>query len=260
MDAILTAGGIPSADEKLYSFTQGGYKAMLDVAGKPMIRWVLDAISASRFIDRVIVIGLPQASDLHCHKPITMLENQGGLTENIRAGAAEIMRLNPQAGPAMLFASDTPAVTGAMVDWMAEVVLASDYDVIYPVIERSVMEARYPGSNRSYTRFKDKEYCGADIIGLRPQIATDDNPLWNKLTVARKSTLRQAALLGYDTLFLLMLRKLSLEEAEVMISRRLGVRGHVLVCPYAEMGMDVDKPNQLEMMRADLARTVQGSV
>jgi hypothetical protein len=27
-----------------------------------------------------------------------------------------------------------------------------------------------------------------------------------------------------------------------------------VICPYAEVGMDVDKPVQLEMMRADLAK------
>lgn len=253
MDAIITAGGIPQPKDALYPFTQGGYKAMLDIAGKPMIRWVLDAVAASDYIDRLVVIGLPLASDLPCAKPVVLLENQGSMTENIRAGAFNILERNPDARHCLLFASDTPAITTGMVDWIAEVVQNSDAEVIYPAIERSVMEARFPGSRRSYTRFKDTEYCGADIIGLHPQVTSANSPLWEKLTAARKSSLRQAALLGYDTLFLLMLRKLSITEAEVMISRRLNVKGKVLVCPYAEMGMDVDKPHQLEMLRADLS-------
>jgi len=253
MDAMITAGGIPQPDEPLYPFTQGGYKAMLDIAGKPMIRWVLDAVSGSSYIDRIIVVGLPTAADLQCSKPVVILENQGEMTLNIRAAAENIMQNDPQARHCILFASDTPAITSEMVDWMAQVVLESDAEVIYPAIERQVMETRFPGSKRSFTRFKDVEYCGADIIGLDPRVTGSDNPLWEKLTAARKSTMRQAALLGYDTLFLLMLRRLSLAEAEVMISRRLNVRGKALACPYAEMGMDVDKPHQLELMRADMA-------
>ena len=35
-----------------------------------------------------------------------------------------------------------------------------------------------------------------------------------------------------------------------------GVRGRAIVCPYAEVGMDVDKPHQLEIMRADLQKRV----
>lgn len=63
------------------------------------------------------------------------------------------------------------------------------------------------------------------------------------------------ALLGYDTLLNIILHRLSLADAERVLSKRIGIRGKVLISPYAELGMDVDKPNQLEMLRADLART-----
>jgi hypothetical protein len=43
-----------------------------------------------------------------------------------------------------------------------------------------------------------------------------------------------------------------------MVSKRLGLRGRAVVCPYAEIGMDVDKPFQLEIMRADLSRSKPG--
>jgi len=34
----------------------------------------------------------------------------------------------------------------------------------------------------------------------------------------------------------------------------LSIKGRAIVCPYAEVGMDVDKPHQLAIMRADLAK------
>jgi hypothetical protein len=33
--------------------------------------------------------------------------------------------------------------------------------------------------------------------------------------------------------------------------------GKAIVCPYAEIAMDVDKPNQLELMQADLTKRVK---
>ena len=45
MDAIVTAGGIPLPEEPLYPATQGESKALVDVAGKPMIQWVFEAAS-----------------------------------------------------------------------------------------------------------------------------------------------------------------------------------------------------------------------
>ena len=79
-----------------------------------------------------------------------------------------------------------------------------------------------------------------------------DNPLWDRLVEARKSPLHQAALLGYDTLFLLLLGRLSLDEAAAALSRRLSIRAGAILCPYAEAGLDVDKPFELELMRKTL--------
>jgi hypothetical protein len=38
---------------------------------------------------------------------------------------------------------------------------------------------------------------------------------------------------------------------------RLNITGKALVCPYAEVGMDVDKLFQLEIMREDLKKQVK---
>ena len=57
MDAIVTAGGIPQPDDPLYVYAKGDAKALIDIAGKPMIQWVLDALSDAKNVDNVIEIG-----------------------------------------------------------------------------------------------------------------------------------------------------------------------------------------------------------
>jgi hypothetical protein len=52
----------------------------------------------------------------------------------------------------------------------------------------------------------------------------------------------------------------SIARAERMVSKRLHLRGRVLLSPFAEVGMDVDKPFQYELVRADLEkRTGRGA-
>ena len=116
------------------------------------------------------------------------------------------------------------------------------------------MEARFPGSNRSYVRLKDYELCGGDMNVFRASLVTTRTELWERIIEARKNALRQAALIGYGTLLLLLLRRLTLEAGIKRASKSLGIRGRALVCPYAEIGMDVDKPYQLEILAADLGR------
>jgi len=60
-------------------------------------------------------------------------------------------------------------------------------------------------------------------------------------------------MIGFDTLFLLLTRRLTLEGAQNLISKRLGIVGVATLSPYAELGMDADKPFQLEILRRDLA-------
>ncbi len=45
MNVLITAGGIPSAEDSLFEATRGGYKALIPLAGKPIIQWIVDAVS-----------------------------------------------------------------------------------------------------------------------------------------------------------------------------------------------------------------------
>jgi len=258
MDAIVTAGGIPQPGEPLYEYTQGISKALLDVAGKPMIQWVLDALCDAKLVDRVVVMGLPPDSGLTCPKVESYIPSLGDMVANIRAGVVEVLRLNPQAQHVLVVSSDIPAITGEMADWIVSTASQTDEDAYYNVISRQVMEARFPASKRSYIRLKDVEVCGADMNVLATRLVTTNDEIWIKLVAARKNALKQAALLGYDTLLLLLFHAVSLESAVKRATKRLHITGRAILSPYAEVGMDVDKPHQLEILRADLARHPAG--
>jgi len=258
MDAILTAGGIPLPEEPLYNATQGHPKALVDVAGKPMVQWVLDALTESKSIENVIIVGLTEKSGLKCGKKMYFVSNQGKMVENLQAGAKKVLEINKKAEHALIISSDIPAINGEMVDWVIKTAMETKLDVYYNVIQREAMEKRFPGSKRTYTRLKDMEICGGDMnVGRLKMIVDDDTDLWEKITNSRKSPLKQAALIGFDTAFLLLTGKLSLQKAETNIMTRLKITGKAIVCPYAEVGMDVDKPHQLEIMRADLKKRLK---
>jgi hypothetical protein len=255
LDAIVTAGGIPNQDDPLYPVTQGAPKALLEIAGKPMVQWVLDALSDSACIRRVIVVGLEAGSGVSCTKDLEFIPNQGGMLENIFAGAHRILTLDPGAEVVLSVSSDIPTISGAIVDWMGAEVASGDHDVSYNFITRVAMENRFPGSRRTYTRFKDAEVCGGDMTAFRTRLLTSDGGVWRDLIDSRKNVLKQAAIIGYGTLVKLLLRRLTIEEAVARVSKRLGLKAHAIACPYPEVGMDVDKPYQLELLRADLTRS-----
>ncbi|MFH2103932.1 MAG: nucleotidyltransferase family protein [Chloroflexota bacterium] len=254
MDAIVTAGGIPLPEDPLYADTKGGAKALVDVAGKPMIQWVLDALSEAKAIDNVIVVGLTDKSSATCNKPLYFIPNQGKMLDNFRAGVLKSRELDKKSKHVLFVSSDIPAIKGEMIDWAVNTAMESDDDIYYNVIPRETMEERFPESKRTYTHLKDMDVCGGDMNVARIKMVIGNNPLWERISDARKSPLKQASLIGFDTLFLLLLRKLTLEMAAEKVTRRLNITGRVIVCPYAEIGMDVDKPHQLDLLRKDLKR------
>jgi GTP:adenosylcobinamide-phosphate guanylyltransferase len=258
MDAIVTAGGVPLPEEPLYAATQGNPKALVDVAGKPMVQWVLDALTDSKSVDNVIIVGLTEKSDLKCGKKMYFVPNQGKMVKNLQAGAEKVLETNKKAEYVLIVSSDIPAINGEMVDWVVKTAMETKLDVYYNVIQREVMEKRFPGSKRTWTRLKDMEVCGGDMnVGRIKLIVSDDTNMWEKITNSRKSPVKQAALIGFDTAFLLLTGKLTLQKAETNIMTRLNITGKAIVCPYAEVGMDVDKPHQLEIMRADLKKRLK---
>jgi NDP-sugar pyrophosphorylase family protein len=254
MDAVVTAGGIPQPDEPLYPYTLGKPKALLEIGGKPLVQWVLDALSGASKIENVVLIGLSADSGVTCTKPIAYLPNKLSMIENIQGGISKVLEIHPSATRVLMVSSDLPAITSEMVDWEIETSLPADVDLCYTVVKREVVEARYPGSRRTYVKLKDVDVCGGDLNVLHTSVISMNPEIWERLVASRKNPIKQAAIIGFDTLFLMALRMLTLDDAVNKLTARLKMTGRAVVCPYAEIAMDVDKPNQLEMMRVDLAK------
>ena len=103
------------------------------------------------------------------------------------------------------------------------------------------------------------DVCGADMNMTHVRMATEHLDMWEQLIGNRKSPLKQARIIGLGTLLALFMRRLTLDDAIRRVCERIGIQGRAIVWPYAEPCMDVDKPNQLELLREDLARQQLGA-
>jgi NDP-sugar pyrophosphorylase family protein len=252
MDAILLAGGAANPKDPLYALSAGKPKALLPIAGRPMAQWVLDALAGAAAVDRVIVVGLGSDCGLAYPGKIHYAPDAGSLLGNVRLGLELSATAGQGSGKVMLVSADIPAIQPALVDWVATQAAELPVDLCYCAIDRSVMESRYPGSGRSYIRFRDREVCGGDLTVVDAGILAGGNQIWQHLVDGRKSALRMALAVGMDVLLLLLLRRLRVGDLVQVAQSRLGISGRVIYCPYAELGMDVDKPYQFDLVERDL--------
>jgi len=253
LDAVITAGGIPQPDEPLYPLTQGKNKALLPIGGRPMVQWIVDALTGADCIRSLVIVGLsPEDAHLVSAKPISFVPNQGSMIGNAVGGVKDVLARDPAATHALLVSSDIPTITPAIVTWAVETGLAGDQDICYSIVPAEVMERRFPGSRRSFFRLKEGRFTGSDMNLFRTSMVNNIHPGWRAIVDARKNVLKQASLIGFDTLLLFALGQLTIARAVRAAQRGLGMRGRAVISPHAEMGMDVDKPHQFELVQRDL--------
>lgn len=252
MNAIILAGGFPTIEDPLFVAANGQSKALIDIAGKPMAQWVVDAIDGADRVDRIIIVGLPADVNLRSSKPIDYLPESGGMLANLTAGVEHLQSIDPSIQQVLLLSCDIPTITSEMVDWRVQGT-DPDSDLEYSVIEKETMNARFPTASRSYVRLRDVEVCGGDMNVIHVRLVKDTS-FWEQMVAARKNPFRQAALLGFDLLFLMLTRRITIDDAVKRVSNRLGLKGRAVISPYAEIGMDVDKPHQLEIVISDLSQ------
>jgi len=251
--AVILAGRSPAEDDPLAGYSLGRPKGLIPIVGRPMICYVMEALAGSRYIRHIVVVGLDPADCPPLPAQVEHLPDQGGMLANAEGGLRHAASLLPDVDGVLVASADLPLLTPAIVDDFVEACLETDHDLYYSVVERSVMEGRFPASRRTYLRLAEGQFAGGDLLIVRPGVVTANRELWERLASARKSPIRQARMLGgVWPLARLLAGRISLPEAERRASRALNLRGRVMVCAHPELGMDVDKPYQLEIARNEL--------
>ncbi len=253
MDAVVLAGGVPQQEDLLYTHTQGQPKALLDIAGKPMGQWVLDALTGAPSITRIVVVGIEEGQGLDSPMVVAYLPDAGSMLGNCLAGIERATTAHPEAPQVLMVSCDIPLLTSAMIEALLRLADDPSVDIYHSLISRARMEARFPTSRRSYAHFAEGDFAAGDIHVVAPHIGQTHHDLWQALMRNRKSVAKQALHLGPIFLLRYLSGRLTLPELEQRVQRKLGLNVRALEVPYPEMGMDADKPFQLEICRRELA-------
>jgi len=251
--AVVLAGRSSKEEDMLATYTLGRPKGLIPIAGRPMISYVVEALGGAQHVGPIVVVGLLPEESPPFSVPISHVPDHGDMLANAEAGICHALAQAPHLAGVLISSADLPLLTPAVVDDFIEECLLTEHDLYYGVVERSVMEGRFPASRRTYVRLTDGEFAGGDLILMRTGVMMANQELWRRLAQARKNPIRQAFMLGgLWPLAKLLTHRMSLAEAVQRVSRALQIRGRAVVCACPEVGMDVDKPFQLEIARTEL--------
>ncbi|WP_018086119.1 nucleotidyltransferase family protein [Desulfurispora thermophila] len=244
LSALVLAGSLNRG--RLQECSREPYEAMISIGGRSMVSYVVQALLNCARVGRVLVVG-PEIADLP--DGVEVVAPAGDLLDNVERG----VRALGDAGQVLLATCDIPLLSGRAVENFLCLCRQRQADIYYPVIERQLIESRYAGAERTYVHFKEGDYTGGNLILFDPAILPRCLERGRQLVAARKSPLRLAGLVGWGFLLRFLLRRITLAEAERKVSQLLGVEGAVVLCSDPEVGVDVDKPSDLLLVRRVLS-------
>nr|WP_207711672.1 nucleotidyltransferase family protein [Sulfobacillus harzensis] len=229
---------------QLKALSTAEYEAEIVVGGRPMVDWVLEALKSSPSITSVGMVGPVSLS----REGVQLAPMTGDLFQNILQGLATA----PENADKVLFVtSDIPWLTPAVVEAFLKAA-PDDVDVVYPVIPKEAAERRFPGTKRTYVRLKDVTVTGGNLFLARASAVPRLKERAEVLLAHRKAPLQLARDVGFGLLLRLLTGQLSLTQAETRVGGLLGIRGRAVIFPYAEAGVDVDKPEDLALAEREL--------
>lgn len=237
----------------LRQISDATFEALIELCGRPLAAWVIDALLRCPHIGRIIVVGPRVLQEGYPPDRVVVLPPQDGMIENLAAGLEATLG----AARVLVATGDIPLLTPAAVEEFLHLCARSSADVYYSVVPRTVVEKAYPEVKRTYVRLREGVFTGGNVGLVDPAVMKKVLPRAQEFVRLRKKPLRLAMVVGPGLLMRYLLGRLSLAAAEQMVSRFLGVRGQVIVVSSPEIGLDVDKPSDFWVVEKTLCKSVK---
>jgi GTP:adenosylcobinamide-phosphate guanylyltransferase len=244
--ALVLAGSRPGADP--FAQAHGtDLKALIPVAGVPMVVRPVTALLQAAGIDRLIVLA-QQPDRIRAVLPQDHRLTVEASNATIAATLEAILSNPATRFPILVTTADHALLDPAMIaDFCAK---AAGADVAVGLVEQRPLMARLPATKRTWLKFRGGAYSGANLFAFGSSNGAKAVALWRSVEQDRKTGWRMIAALGPAVLLGAVLRLRTLDQTLASVGKRLGldIRKVELANPLA--AVDVDKPADHELVSA----------
>lgn len=248
-DAVVLAGG--GKPEPLTEAEGVSNKAFISIEGKFLLAYVLQALKDAPSVGRTVVVGPEE--DLQILQPMgyqfEIAAGKESMLENLAEGFMAVDRQRP----CLVVTADIPLITSPVLEDFLALCAPHDLDLYYPVLSRETCLRMFPGTERTYVRLREGYLTGGNIGLLKPSWFLENLDRLQMFISYRKKPLKLMRILPPGLIVKYFLKKLSVADLERHISRLLGLKARAVFCDRAEIGVDVDKISDLELVRKVLA-------
>jgi GTP:adenosylcobinamide-phosphate guanylyltransferase len=256
--ALVLAGSRPGKPDRLAEACGIAYKCLIPTGGVTMLVRVVRALTASHDIERIFLS--LEDPNLPGTLPALQPDLESGrviaLPSDATPSLSVLRFLDGGHGslPLLVTTADHPLLSSGIVKRFCDAARASGADVAGAMTPAPVLLASYPEAQRTFIRFRDDRYSGANLFAVLMPEGRRAVEFWRKVEQERKRPWRLVGAFGLWPLTLYLCGRLSLDDAMERASAVMGARVAAVRLPIAEAAIDVDKPADLELVEAILAR------
>lgn len=244
VDVILLAGARNQGALKECSPLE--YEALIEIEGVPMINYVVDAVQQAESVEKIVIVGPVAQLKSHLQGKVTdIIESGNQLVDNIVRG----LEVLEKGRKVLVITSDIPMINSTTIDQFVAKCAGRDVDFYYPIISKQANLARFPDTKRTYARLREGTYTGGNMVLLNPEVIERAKELIYKVVTYRKKPFKLSQLFGFKFIIKFLLGQLTISELEARLEKLTGISAVTLICELPEIGFDVDKPSDLEMVK-----------
>lgn len=255
--ALVLAGARPGEVDPVARAAGVPFKCLAPLAGRPMVEHVVETLAEAAAIRRILVLAeaearleqLPAIARLSAEGRLALRSPEASLSASVEAGLAQTEGL-----PLLVTTADHPLLDRAILDAFVGPALASGAAVAVGLAPEWAVRAVAASTRRTWWRFADGRFSGANLFLLRGDAARPALAFWRRVEAARKRPWRIVRLLGLGNLLLYLSGRLTLARAMARAARTLGCSVAAVSIPIGEAAIDVDRPADLALAEAILVR------
>ncbi|MCC7476816.1 nucleotidyltransferase family protein [bacterium] len=176
-------------------------------------------------------------------------EYTGEVIENLLSALSQRLVAGSQIDGAIVSSADMPLLSPEAIAALLAAQRQSQADVVYPAVEKSVVQQRFPEARCTFYRLGKISVTGGNAVYLNPAWLLSHERTLRDLFALRKDPAGMARFFGPLFLMKVLAGSASVEQVEEVVGQKLGGRLKAAVLPFAEIGVDLDKAADLELFR-----------
>ena len=244
---LIMAAGRGPGDPMAKAFSVS-HKCLVPIAGQPMLARVVAAVQGCGQIGTIGVSidqkGIVETALGTNHHGLIEFAS-GDTAPNSALRALESARLS---WPVLITTADHALLTPQMLDFFLDSAGRSDADVCVGLASKDTIMAAHPDTRRTYLRFGKDKVSGCNLYALKSPRALAAVKFWHKMDENRKKPWRLVFAFGPMALLRFAAGALDLKAAFAIASAKLNITAQPVLLPFARAAIDVDKPQDKELV------------